>query len=255
MHRLALLALIVPAVAHAAPPGETEPVPAPAPAPAPQGLDGVAAPDRALAAGTAFTAPGGSVEVSARVLGDVADVIGAAIGLGASTQLWGELSANGPSEQAIGLRHVVWRTPRAALAIEAELRHTPGDMTTSAPMLLFVGPAQGDAVAAGAIASACVDARCRVLASGGAYAEQGIDGGAPGPTWLATASVLAGGTRLRGVAEMTATPDPSDGTIDSALYVGARFGSSTFALDAGAAFGTDDATHGVTPIAGIVGRL
>src|SRR5699024_5486479 len=119
--------------------------------------------------------------------------LASAIGLGASTQLWGELSANGPSEQAIGLRHVVWRTPRAALAIEAELRHTPGDMTTSAPMLLFVGPAQGDVVAAGAIASA--------------------------------------------------------------LYVGAGFGSSTFALDAGAAFGTDDANHGVTPIAGVVGRL
>jgi hypothetical protein len=231
--------------------------------------------ERALFTGTALTTPSSTADVSARAVLGAGYVVDAAIGLGRTTELWVEAgqtrtlgmtsplsSYGGPQlgTQALGLKQVLARNDRWQIAVEASLRRsdvvvyaTPA--SNGMPPFVPSSPSSSDIlIGAAAYASVCVDARCRALVTATGSALWNTAWGSTAVPFF-SASAIVGGDHLRGLAEMLATPDQSNGTIRSMLLLGARYGWTHFAIEGGVAVGTDDEDSGIAPLLGISARL
>lgn len=188
----------------------------------------------AMTSGTALILPAGHYEFTARGAPGFGEDISITGSIGGKTELafsfgktdrHGEITAVGAS-----LTHQVWKNERFAVAAAGSLRGTsrPG------PVILMGDPAMavdsdptdyGAIVAAGGVATACMDRGCRFLANAGAQVASDFHGVSP----LLSASIEATSPRTNLIGEVVSFADVR------AVVAGVRFHTETVSFDLGVA--------------------
>jgi hypothetical protein len=238
----------------------------PAPADATQPIDTVArmpAAERGFLFDSALTVPVGKVEVGARCCPD-AGVIDLAVGITPTTELSLQGGVFGLATSfSTQLKQVLVHNGRFRIAALASVRRlTPFEFAR--PNIVMVTGTDIrpydptiDLISAGAVATGCFDARCRVMATGGGEAMVVRSTGLVAPVGWAQVSI--GVPRLRAIGEVIVVgPTGAAGNGGTAWLAGARGGWRTVSLEAAVVVVPGDyagAEPMVLPYAGIAGRI
>jgi hypothetical protein len=228
---------LTPAEAPPPPPSEAPPPPSEAPPPLDEAeqLPGSA---RGFIFDSAATVPVGRVELSGRAIAGGAGVLDIAAGVTPTTELGAEVGLLGDTTtMATDLEQVIAHGPRWRIALEGSLRRLsfPAEMIDATLMPVGAAPSGGsgshnDLFGLAAIATGCIDAGCRVVATGGAQALDVPASGQVAPIgWL---SVQAGVPRLRAIGELIVVGDTGSSGAGGKMFVlGARGGWHTISLE------------------------
>lgn len=191
------------------------------------GLDArqdVVASNRGVAAPTALTVPQGKVEATFQSVVPFAGLIGLNAGVTSTTELWIEGAAaiadgddDVPHEYGAGVKQVLVRTQRLAIAATGSIRRFAGDGDDEKLMSV------------GGVATACIDDNCGLAVSGSlarvwGFDESDYDSNGPGEN-LITLSASAGSATTRVMLEAMQVDGEAIG------FLGVRFGNKTTALD------------------------
>ena len=211
-----------------------------------QGIDArqdVVATNRGIAAPTAITVPEGAVEATLQAVVPFAGLAGLNAGITKSTEIWlegaGAILADGGGdaghEYGVGLKQVLLRTPKAAIAVTGSMRKFSKNSGDSLQSI-------------GAVGTLCVDDDCGLEVSGSIGRVFGVQDKGEN---LITLSASAGNATTRVLLEAMAV---SGGSIG---FLGVRFGNRTTTMDLALVTALDSHSEGVPalPWVGFSARL
>ena len=234
------------------PPAPVAAVIAPAPE-APVGVSRVRAADatahRAYLGETALTVPAGDVVLEGRAPTYAAAGVGASIGVTDRLQLGATaiLASDDATAYAVTGKLQLIRRATWAIAIQGVVLGVSDDVAA-------------DTIAAGAVASLCLDRACRVLVTGDLALADGdiwaddFDEGESAVPVIGGASITAGGDSFRVVGEARGTEDDSGESL-AFYYGGARLTRPGWSLDAGVGIAAVEQDIYLLPLIGASLRL
>ncbi len=200
----------------------------------------VVATNRGIAAPTAITVPEGAVEATLQVIVPFAGLAGLNAGITKSTEIWlegagtivGDSGGDTEHEYGVGMKQVLLRTQKAAIALTGSMRKFS---TNSGDSLLSIG----------AVGTACVDDDCNFEVSGSiarvfGFHKSSYDNNGPGEN-LITLSASAGNATTRVMLEAMEVEGESIG------FLGVRFGNRTAAMDLALVTSLSDHSEGDIP--------